>query len=102
MLVALIANTLALHVYDRTSYGRSAPAGVIYAQDLGYARTPSQGYSRALNVGYSHAASANLGYTHASRFGYGQGSEHYVHDPIDNYVSKKTFYYSVIYWLSFA
>jgi hypothetical protein len=110
VLTALIADILALPVYDRSSYGRSAPAGVIYAQDLGYGHTTSLGYARALNAGharalnaeYARAAPENLGYTHASRFGHAQGSGHHVYDTIHNYVSKRKLYYLVLDWLSFA
>jgi hypothetical protein len=87
VLTALIADILALPVYDRSSYGRSAPAGVIYAPDLGYGHTTSLGYARALNPEYAHAAQENLGYTRASRFGHAQGPAHHVYDTIHNYVS---------------
>jgi hypothetical protein len=104
VLAALIADTLALPVYDRSSYGRSAPAGVIYAQDLGnghttslrYARALNAEYARDMNAEYARVAPENLGYTHALRFGHAQGSAHHVYDSIHNYVSKKKLYYLVL------
>jgi hypothetical protein len=102
VLTALIADILALPVYDRSSYGRSAPAGVIYAQDLGYGHTKSLGYARALNAEYARAAPENLGYTHASRFTHAQESAHHIYDTIHNYVSKRKLLYLVLDWLFFA
>jgi hypothetical protein len=89
VLTVLIADVLTLPAYGRSPYGRSAPAGVIYAHDLGHGQNPSLEYARALNAGYVGADSAE-----ASNFGYAQGSAHHVYDSIHNYVSKSKFFIS--------
>jgi hypothetical protein len=81
VLAAMVASSLAIPAYDRSSYGHSTSGGVIYAQRLANTRGPTLGYSRASNPGYSHAASTNLGYTH--------GSARYGYDAADNYVSNR-------------
>lgn len=101
MSTALIVNTVALPAY-KSSYGLSAPPGVIYAQELRYGHAPTLGPSRAFNAEYVQAGPADLGYSQASRFGYAEGSTRHVYTNMHNYVSNNMFCYMIIDWLSFA